>query len=76
MSVLVMAAVVVVVDIHDGALTVGMSVLVIMAAAVDMHDGFVDTVDCCRVCFENGMASLLEKVLSQLTQNMMTNYRR
>jgi hypothetical protein len=45
MSVLVMAAAVVVVDIHDGSLTAGMSVLVMMAAAVDTHDGSVDTVD-------------------------------
>jgi hypothetical protein len=45
MSVLVMAAavVVVVVDIHDDSLTDGMSVLVMMAAAVDTHDGSVDT---------------------------------
>jgi hypothetical protein len=42
MSVLVMVAVVV--DIYDGSLTVGMSVLM-MAAVVDMHDGSVDTVD-------------------------------
>ena len=53
MSVLVMAAVVVVVDIHDASLTVGMSVLVMMTAAVDTHDGSVDTVDWFRVCFEN-----------------------
>ena len=46
MSVLVMAAVVVmVVDIHDGSLTAGMSVLVMMMAVVDTHDGSVDTVD-------------------------------
>ena len=46
MSVLVMAAVVVVVvDIDDGSLTAGMSVLVMMAVAVDTHDGSVDTVD-------------------------------
>jgi hypothetical protein len=37
--------VVVVVDIHDGSLTAGMSVLVMMATAVDMHDNSVDTVD-------------------------------
>ena len=53
MSVLVMAAAVVVVDIHDGSLTAGMSVLVMMAAAVDTRDGSVDTVDWFRVCFEN-----------------------
>jgi hypothetical protein len=56
MSVLVMAAavvVVVVVDIHDDSLTDGMSVLVMMAAAVDTHDGSVDTVVWFRVCFEN-----------------------
>ena len=53
MSVLVMAAVVVV-DIHDASVTAGMSVLVmVMAAAVDTHDGSVDTVDWFRVCFEN-----------------------
>ena len=46
MSVLVMAAVVVVVvDIHDGSLTADMSVLVMMEVAVDMHDNSVDTVD-------------------------------
>ena len=39
------AVVVVVVDIHDGSLTAGMSVLVMMAAPVDMHDNYVDTVD-------------------------------
>jgi hypothetical protein len=33
--------------------TAGMSVLVIMAAAVDTPDGSVDTVDWFRVCFEN-----------------------
>ena len=45
MSVLVMTAVVMaVVDIHDGSLTAGMSVLV-MTAAVDMHDDSVDTFD-------------------------------
>ena len=43
MSVLVM--VVVVVDIYDGFLTVGMSVLMMAAVVVDMHDGSVDTVD-------------------------------
>ena len=45
MSVLVMAAAaaVVVVDIHDGSLTAGMSVLVMMAAVMDTHDGSVDT---------------------------------
>jgi hypothetical protein len=43
MSVLVMA--VVVVDIYDGSLTAGMSALVMMAEAVDMHGGSVDTVD-------------------------------
>jgi hypothetical protein len=38
MSVYVMAAAEVVVNIHDGSLTAGMSVLVMMmAAAVDMH---------------------------------------
>ena len=51
MSVLVMAAVVVV-DIHDVSVTAGMSVLA-MAAAMDTHDGSVDTVDWFRVCFEN-----------------------
>jgi membrane protein implicated in regulation of membrane protease activity len=45
MSVLVMAAVVVVVDIDDDSLTAGMSVLLMMVAAVDTHDGSVDTVD-------------------------------
>jgi hypothetical protein len=35
----------VVVDICDGSLTVGMSVLVMAAVVVDMHDGSVDTVD-------------------------------
>jgi hypothetical protein len=50
MSVLVIAPVV---DIHDGSLTAGMSVLVMMAAVVDTHDGSVDTVDWFRVCFEN-----------------------
>jgi hypothetical protein len=53
MSVLVMAAAVVVLDIHDGSLTAGMSVLVMMATAVDTHDGSVDTVDWFCVCFEN-----------------------
>ena len=56
MSVLVMAAaavVVVVVDIHDGSLTACMSVLVMMAAAMDTYDGSVDTVDWFCVCFEN-----------------------
>ena len=43
MSVMVMAAAVVMVDIHDASLTPGMSVLVMMAAAVDTHDGSVDT---------------------------------
>jgi hypothetical protein len=52
-SVLVMVATVVVVDIHYASLTTGMSVLVMMAAAVDTHDGSVDTVDWFRVCFEN-----------------------
>ena len=47
MSVFVMA-----VDIHDASLIAGMSVLVMMAA-VDTHDGSVDTVDWFRVCFEN-----------------------
>ena len=51
--VVAVAAMVVVVDIHDGSLTAGMSVLVMMAAAVDTHDGSVDTVDWFRVCFEN-----------------------
>ena len=41
MSVLVMAAVVVPMDIHDASLTAGVSVLVMMAAAVDTHDGYV-----------------------------------
>jgi hypothetical protein len=41
MSVLVVVAAVVV-DIHDGSLTAGMPG---MAAAVDTHDGSVDTVD-------------------------------
>jgi hypothetical protein len=36
---------VVVVDIYDGSLTAGMSALVMMAEAVDMHGGSVDTVD-------------------------------
>ena len=36
-------------DIHDASLTAGMSVLVMMAAAVDTHDGSVDTVDWFRV---------------------------
>lgn len=53
MSVLVMAAAVVVVDIHDASLTVGLSVLVMMVAVVDTYDGSVDTVDWFRVCFEN-----------------------
>ena len=53
MSVFVMAAAVVVVDIHDGTLTAGMSVLMMLAAVVDTHDGSVDTVDWFRVCFEN-----------------------
>jgi hypothetical protein len=48
-SVLVMVATVVVVDIHYASLTTGMSVLVMMAAAVDTHDGSVDTVDWFRV---------------------------
>ena len=47
------AAAMVVVDIHDGSLTAGMSVLVMTTAKVDMHDGSVDTVDWFRVCFEN-----------------------
>ena len=50
MSVLVMVEVV---DIHDDSLTAGMSVLVMMAAAVDTHDGSVDMVVWFRVCFEN-----------------------
>ena len=50
MSVLVVAAAAVVVDIHDGSLTAGVPG---MAAAVDTHDGSVDTVDWFRVCFEN-----------------------
>ena len=53
MSVLVMAAAVAVVDIHDASLTTGMSVLEMMAMAVDTHDGSVDTTDWFRVCFEN-----------------------
>ena len=32
-------------SIHDGSLTAGMSVLVMIAAVVDMHDDSVDTVD-------------------------------
>ena len=52
-SVLVMAATVVVVDIHYASLTTGMSVLVMLAAVVDTHDGSVDTVDWFRVCLEN-----------------------
>ena len=31
--------------IHDASFTAGMFVLVMMAAAVDTHDGSVDTVD-------------------------------
>jgi hypothetical protein len=42
-----------VVDIHDGFLTACTSVLVMMAAAMDMHDGSVDTVEWFCVCFEN-----------------------
>jgi hypothetical protein len=38
-----MVAEVVEMDIHDASLTAGMSVLVMMAAAVDTHDGSVDT---------------------------------
>ena len=55
MSVLVMATAVevVVVDIHYDSLTAGMPVLVMRASAVDTHDGSVDTVVWCRVCFEN-----------------------
>ena len=55
MSVLVMAAAaeVGVVNIHDGSLTACMSVLVMMAAAMDTYDRSVDTVDWFRVCFEN-----------------------
>jgi hypothetical protein len=34
-----------VVDIHYASLTTGISVLVMMAASVDTHDGSVDTVD-------------------------------
>jgi hypothetical protein len=44
------------IQLHEGhyaSLTTGMSVLVMMAAAVDTHDGSVDTVDWFRVCFEN-----------------------
>ena len=48
-----MAAAVVVVDMHDASLTAGMSALVMMVAAVDTRDGSVDTVDWFRVCFEN-----------------------
>jgi hypothetical protein len=40
---------VVAMDIHDASLTAGMSVLVMMAAALDTHDGSVDTVDWFRV---------------------------
>ena len=40
---------VVAMDIHDASLTAGMSVLVMKAAAVDTHDGSVDTVDWFRV---------------------------
>ena len=53
MSVLVMATGVVAVGIHDASLTAGMSVLVMMVAAVDTHDGSVDTVEWFCVCFEN-----------------------
>jgi hypothetical protein len=53
-----------------------MSVLVMMAAAVDTHNGSVDTVTGSVFRKYQSMTSLLEKVLSQLTQNMMTNYRR
>jgi hypothetical protein len=49
----VVVVVVVLVDIHDDSLTAGMSLLVMMAAAVDTHDGSVDTVDWFRVGFEN-----------------------
>ena len=52
-SVLVMAATVVVVDIHYASLTTGISVLIMMAASVDTHDGSMDTVDWFRICFEN-----------------------
>ena len=51
--VLVMAAAVVVVDIHDGFLTAGMSILVMIVSAVDTHDGSVDTVYWFRVCVDN-----------------------
>ena len=47
-SVLVM-----VVDIHYASLTTGISVLIMMAASVDTHDGSMDTVDWFRICFEN-----------------------
>jgi uncharacterized membrane protein required for colicin V production len=51
MSVLVMAvaAEVGVVNIHDGFLTACMSVLGMMAAAMDAYDRSVDTVDWVRV---------------------------
>jgi hypothetical protein len=50
MSVLVIAPVV---DIHDGSLTAGMSVLVMMAAVVDTHDGSVDTLSSAlRITFQ------------------------
>ena len=52
-SVLVMVTTVVMVDIHYASLTTGMSVLMMMAAAMDTHDGSVDTVDWFRVCFKN-----------------------
>ena len=41
-----------VVDIHDASLTAGMSVLVMMVAAMDTHDDSAD-IDWFRVCFGN-----------------------
>jgi hypothetical protein len=48
-----MAAAVMVVAMHDASLTDCMSALVMMVAAVDTHDGSVDTADWFRVFFEN-----------------------
>jgi hypothetical protein len=58
MSVLVMAAVAV--DIYDGSLTAGMSGLVMMAEAVNMHGGSVDTVDwLLQICMNLALLLLL-----------------